>query len=368
MPRRARLVPLAITAAVALTVPFAAGAATAADGPVFEVAASGLDNPRGIAIGKAGEVFVAEAGHGGTSCDKEKANCAGATGAIARLKDGKLTRVVTGLSSFAGADGTGATGSDGIAVAPDGTKAIANTGTLLCAPLAAVPTALRRFVGHVAIAKPNAKKATPTADIQKYECAKNPDKTDRNSNPYAIVALSKSHQLVVDAGANAIFDVRGKKITVAAIIPSRKVGKQVHQPVPTSIAKGPGGAYYVGTLDESAGNGQARVWRWVPGKKPTVYRDGFTGITGLAFDGGGNMYVSEFTEDWAEEKAPTGALLRVSADGKTRDHLGAGTIFFPGGLAYTDGSLYISNWSIMPATAPAGAPTGQLLRTPVATP
>ena len=47
--------------------------------------------------------------------------------------------------------------------------------------------------------------------------------------------------------------------------------------MPSSIALGPDGAYYVGELAESSGKGKARVWR-VPaeGGTATVYRSGFT--------------------------------------------------------------------------------------------
>jgi len=357
---------LPIVLVSALLVPAAAEAATPpAPSPTFSVVARNLNNPRGLAAGPDGAIYVAEAGRAGKTCDKNK-NCAGATSSITRILRGKATRVVRGLPSFAGADGTFATGAHGIAIGSDGTRYIANAGTLLCASRRPIAPALRPFVGHVSIARPSTTVSKPGADLQAYECGKNPDKTDRNANPYAILAL-RGHQYVVDAGANAILDVRGRKISVVATIPSRKVTDGLQQPVPTSIAKGPDGAFYVGTLDEAAGNGNARVWRVVPGEKPTVYRDGFTAITGLAFDDAGNLYVTEFTTDWHEENAPSGAVAWVSADGSQRKQLGQGTLFFPTGALIRDDVLYVSNWSTITGTAAKSGPfkglTGQVVRT-----
>jgi len=366
MPAISRLaLTAALAAAACALVPAAAFAA--APSPSFSVIARNLDNPRGLAAGPDGAIYVAEAGRAGKICDKKRENCSGATAGVSRLSGGKAKRVVSGLPSFAADGGLFATGTHGVAIGADGTRYMANAGTLLCASRAPIAKALRPFVGHVSVAKKSAKVSKPGADLQAYECKRDPDKTDKNSNPYAILALANGHQLVVDAGANAVLDVKGKTIKVVATIPSRKVKDGLQQPVPTSITKGPDGAYYVGTLDEAAGNGNARVWRVVPGKKPTVYRDGFTGATGVAFDSAGNLYVTEFTTDWNEENAPSGAVAFVSADGTERKQLGQGTFFYPTGALIQDDVLYVSNWSTMPGVAAAAGPfkglTGQVVAT-----
>ena len=75
------------------------------------VIASGLDNPRGLAFGPDGALYVAEAGRGGTStlCDvggNGQPRCYGPTGAITRITGiGVHDRIVTGLPSLAGANG-----------------------------------------------------------------------------------------------------------------------------------------------------------------------------------------------------------------------------------------------------------------------
>src|SRR5688572_26872800 len=93
----------ALAAAVGLSVA-PLGAALAKRGS-FQVIASGLDNPRGIAIGPDNAIYVAEAGRGGDgSCITNGAGatvCFGRTGAITRITDGHQRRILQGLPSVA---------------------------------------------------------------------------------------------------------------------------------------------------------------------------------------------------------------------------------------------------------------------------
>jgi hypothetical protein len=63
-----------------------------------------LDNPRGMAFGADGALFVAEAGHGGAPCGVVPPggvalSCYGLTGAISRLWHGQQDRIVSKLPS-----------------------------------------------------------------------------------------------------------------------------------------------------------------------------------------------------------------------------------------------------------------------------
>src|SRR5205814_5349913 len=71
----------------------------------INVVMSGLDNPRGLALGPDGGIYVAEAGRGGNGTGiiggEGVAVNFGATGAVSRYLNGTQQRVITGLPSLA---------------------------------------------------------------------------------------------------------------------------------------------------------------------------------------------------------------------------------------------------------------------------
>jgi hypothetical protein len=72
--------------------------------PAITVVMGGLDNPRGLAFGPEGALYVVEAGRGGTGpCMmlRGRLRCYGATGAITRLWRGAQERIAIGLPSYA---------------------------------------------------------------------------------------------------------------------------------------------------------------------------------------------------------------------------------------------------------------------------
>jgi hypothetical protein len=75
------------------------------------------------------------------------------------------------------------------------------------------------------------------------------NRTDKNPNPYAVLALTPTHAIAVDAGGNTVYDVNGSSLKLLAVIPKLPNGAQS---VPTSIALGPDGAYYVGEFGGEA--------------------------------------------------------------------------------------------------------------------
>src|SRR5204862_7766204 len=110
----------------ALAATLGAGAAVADDDPPCSVEAPNvtcvmkrLDDPRGLAFGRDGALFVAEAGRGGAvtkNCPGSGLTCYGHTGAVSRLWLGETKQVATGLPSISFPAGASARGPHDIAL------------------------------------------------------------------------------------------------------------------------------------------------------------------------------------------------------------------------------------------------------------
>jgi hypothetical protein len=170
------------------------------------------------------------------------------------------------------------------------------------------------------------------ANLGAFEKHVNPDDGAIDSNPFDVEALGHGKALVADAAANAllIVDRRGN-VDWVATLPSEPVStanaKQLvgcpnadpdneeicglpdtipAEPVTTSVAVGPDGAYYVGELKGfPAPTGESQVWRIEPGTLHadcstsdacSVVADGFTSIVDLHFGDDGTLYVVELDE------------------------------------------------------------------------
>ena len=170
------------------------------------------------------------------------------------------------------------------------------------------------------------------ANLMAFEAAVNPDGGEIDSNPFDVAALTGGTALVADAGGNDLLfvDKRGNVDWVATLpeqlaptdhaktlvgCPTPPPGLEFicflpdmipAQPVATSVAVGPDGAYYVGELTGFPGPlGMSHIWRIAPGTRHaqcgsspacTVVADGFTSIVDLAFGPDGLLYVVEFDE------------------------------------------------------------------------
>ena len=327
----------------------------------------GLNNPRGLAFGPNGALYVAEAGRGGTGpCFQSgQVVCYGATGAIGRLVGTTQDTVVSGLPSYANAAGRaegpnaiafnglgGAYVTVGLETDPQ-IRAQAPELAGFARLVHVSPTALVPRTAHVPTSIAEWKFV---ADLGNYEIAVNPDCGRIDDNPFGVL-VAPAGVLVVDAGMNAIVhvDATGALSTFAAFpsryseptgpaCPALPADYPVTLPketVPTSIAVGPDGAYYVGHL---AGFplvvGAANIYRIVPGSAPEVFLTGFTFVISLAFDATGNLYVLQHQD--AGGASNTGSLVRVATDG-TRTTVIAGLIRATGLAIGSDGAIYISH-------------------------
>jgi hypothetical protein len=332
------------TLAAALAATVLAAAAPASKRATATVVMSGLENPRGLAFGAKGALYVTEAGRGGTGpCVplRGQPNCYGATGAISRLWNGKQERIVTGLPSLI--SGTGeVTGPQDVVVANGGGLDVTiglGMDPALRGALGAAGPSLGNLV-HVRYGK-----FSVLADVSGYERSHNPAGGPIDTNPFGLLALSDGGWLVADAGGNDLLRVGADySISTVATFPSRP--QRPTDSVPTAVATGPGGSYYVGELTGVPfAPGSAQIYRVTPGSAPQVYLSGFTTIIGLGVDSAGNLWVLEHASTIG--LSGPGILLKIAPDGTRTTVLG--DLTRPSAVVLgPDGSVYVANKGVTP--------------------
>lgn len=190
-------------------------------------------------------------------------------------------------------------------------------------------------------------KARMLANLFEFEVANDPAPPalggGPESNPFDVHNLDGEHALVVDAAGNDLLRVDDEgEVDVVAWFPTELVSTAdlkallgcpgsgagpcftpdmlPAQPVPTSVAVGPDGYYYVGELKGfPAPQNESRIWRIAPwaswaecGADPDcelLFDGGFTSIIDMAFGPDGLLYVVELDENsWFAANLPPQAL------------------------------------------------------------
>ena len=223
------------------------------------------------------------------------------------------------------------------------------------------------------VAKPDGR-IVKVYDLLRYELRHNPDRQphfdpetkeplDAISNPFS-VEVQKHRILVADAGANAVLaiDRRTHRIStffVPPVVPSRhnpgcegandSQGVDGCDPVPTGVTE-KNGLIYVSTLGAEVEDA-ARVY--VLNKHGRVLKviKHLTGLTGIAVDEKGAVYVSELFEGGPEGEGPppegfdpaeVGQVIKIDKHGKRT----YAQVTMPTGLEFLYGRLYASAWSV----------------------
>jgi len=331
--------------AVALTSATGAGAAT-------RVVMSGLDNPRGLAFGPQGALYVAEAGRGGPGpCIvlRGAPQCYGPTGAVSRLWHGQQERIASGLPSYGSA--TQATGPHDISF-----QGLGGGYVTLGLGFEGAPRSELEGIGYQLgwlVRLPANGGWRNDVDVAAHEFSFNPGGGPVDSNPYGVLA-EPGGEVVTDAGSNTLLRIGPSgAISTLAVFPSRAQGRSTDS-VPTAVAVGPDGAYYVSELTGVPfSTGASVIYRVVPGQEPTVVWSGFTTVIDIAFDPDGNLYVLEHSTGPVFFQLP-GRLLKVAPDGTQTVVID--NLTRPGSVALgPDGAIYISNRS-------TSIGTGEVLR------
>jgi hypothetical protein len=230
------------------------------------------------------------------------------------------------------------------------------------------------------------------ADLGAFEASVNPDGAQIDSNPFDVAALTGGSALVADAAANAlvIADARGGLDWVATF-PADLAGTAhakdligcdgepipdlafacglpdmiPSEAVPTSVAIGPDGAYYVGELRGiPADPGSSRVWRVEAGTRHaecgtdprcSVVADGFTSIIDLSFAPDGTLHITELDENsflGLELGQSLGGTVNACDFGSWSCSVVAGGLPIPTATATTkDGTTYAVIFGLVPGMA-----------------
>jgi hypothetical protein len=340
-----------------------ASAAPRDDGtPTVTVVASGLNSPKSITLGPGG-LYVAESGTGGSSCVTVSGAslCEGETGAVALVNRFGTHTLLSGLPSVLDGE-QGAAGPVAVtfergrlAVLFQDTGVNADGTTAIQGPEAGT-------FGKLLLVRPFSHRSDPAfgADFAAFAAAhpEDPatlggppgDETVYDSDPYDIVPYNGGYA-IADAAANDVLWMSHSgsisMLTRLPTIPMQFAGFTIDaQAVPTSLAVGPDGALYVGTLPGFPGlPGTARIYRLMPGQPPTVVASGLTAVTAIAFDHKGRLLALEFnTGGLLAPPSTPGALVRICLGTGAVTTLPVTGLSAPTGLAVGhEGAVYVTD-------------------------
>ncbi|MFQ5595735.1 MAG: ScyD/ScyE family protein [Anaerolineae bacterium] len=352
------------------------GMGTAAAEPSSNVSvyATGLDNPRGLKFGPDGDLYVAEGGTGGTNstagtCEQVVAPVGPVTGSntgarISKISaDGTRTTVAEDLPSSQTSEELGSLVS--------GVGDVAFIGDTLYAVLAGAGCSHGVPDVPNAVIRVNADGTwTQVADLSAFQKA-NPVKT-----PFPGDFEPDGTWYSLLAAGGALYAIEPNHGELDKITPDGQISRIIDisasrgHIVPTAMALGSDGSFYVGDLTVfPATEGLANIYRITPDGQLSVVVEGLTTVLGVAFDEQGRLYALETSGPVTSEGPPvvpgTGRVVRVTNSGGLETI--ASGLTFPTAMTFgPDGKLYVSDFGfgfppgqgqIVSITVPASAPS-----------
>lgn len=304
------------------------------------VLATGLNNPRGLAFGSDGMLYVAEGGTGGTN--SSAGVCTQVPPPIGPYTGGKTARI-----SKIGPDGTRSTVTEtlpssqtsaGSGSLVSGVAAVAFIGNSLYALLAGAGCS------HGIPDEPNgvlrvnadgtsALVADISAFVRSHPVARpEPDDFEPDETSYSMIAVD-GQLYVVEPNHGALDEITPTGGMRRIIDISASQGHIV----PTALAFHDGN-FYVGNLYTfPVQPGSSNIYRITPDGQIDIFARGLTTVTAVAFDTQGRLYVLE--ADTAAglpgpDAAGTGKVVRLTSAGTFEDI--ATGLTFPTGMAFGD--------------------------------
>lgn len=251
--------------------------------PVFaqdDAVVSGLVNPRGITFDADGNLYVVEAGNGGSLTVEGPfgPTDAGGTGQVTRVSpDGEAEAIIMNLGSMTAGNPRGA---QDFLVTEDSYWLLLGENS-------------RSFPFSNALVELDKEtlRVKTYVDLLTIELEQDPDgNPNGESNPTSFAVAPDGTVYIANAGCNCLLSwTREGGVQVAAAWPF-----DTDNPVPTSVAVGPDGDIYVGFLTGFPfPEGGSRIERWSGGALKQSYT-GLTAVVDVLVTADGAIYATEF--------------------------------------------------------------------------